>query len=103
MCDIQQGITLQLTQAQGELILEGLSQRPFRQVYVLIVQLLKQAGSAEVQCVRFVLTQVQLRLVLEVLSEMPYNRVQRLLQVMHAQLQAALQPSPALEASLSGD
>jgi len=103
MCDIQQGITLQLTQAQGELILEGLAQRPFRQVYALIVQLLRQAGNAEVQCVHFVLTHVQVRLVLEVLSEMPYERVQRLLHAMHAQLQSVLQPSPALEASLSGN
>lgn len=103
MCDTNKGILLRLTLAQGDLILEGLVERPFRQVYHLIGQLHRQAAGADPQDLRVMLTHAQLRLVLEVLGAMPFNRVQRLLQVLHGQVQAWLQASPAPEASLSED
>ena len=88
MCETKHGMSLYLTLAQGDLILEGLAERPFRQVVELIGTLHRQAAGADPERVHFELTHVQLRLVLEVLGEMPFNRVQRLLHSMHRQIEA---------------
>jgi hypothetical protein len=90
MCETKQGMSLYLTLAQGDLILEGLAERPFKQVVELIGKLHQQAAGADPERVRFVLTHAQLRLVLEALGELPFNRVQRLLHSMHAQIKARL-------------
>lgn len=90
MCDTKQGMSLYLTLAQGDLILEGLAERPFKQVVELIGKLHQQAAGADPERVHFVLTHAQLRLVLEALGELPFNRVQRLLHSMHAQIKARL-------------
>jgi hypothetical protein len=103
MCDTKPGISLYLTLAQGDLMVEGLAGRPFRQVFELIGQLHQQAAGADPERVHFTLTHAQLRLVLEVLGELPFNRVQRLLHSMHGQIEAwrAHADAHAEEASLS--
>jgi hypothetical protein len=90
-----QDIHLQLSLAQGNLILEALAERPFKQVFELIGVLNSQAAQTfhtaaeEHDLGNFILNPQQLRLILEVLGEMPYNRVNRLLHSMHQQLQKA--------------
>lgn len=90
-----QDIQLQLSLAQGNLILEALAERPFKQVFELIGVLNMQAAqqfdnaAEERDLGSFVLTTQQLRLILDVLGEMPYNRVNRLLHSMHQQIQKA--------------
>jgi hypothetical protein len=90
-----QDIHLQLSLAQGNLILEALAERPFKQVFELIGSLNSQAAQAfsaeaeEHDLGKFILNAPQLRLILEVLGEMPYNRVNRLLHSMHQQIQKA--------------
>lgn len=103
MCDTKQGISLYLTLAQGDLILEGLAERPFRLVVDLIGKLHRQAAGADPERVAFVMTHAELRLVLETLGELPFNRVQRLLHTLHAQIDAWRQRALAhdREASLS--
>lgn len=88
MCDTKPGIRLQMTLAQGDLMLEGLAERPFKQVYELIGKLHQQAAGADPERATFVLTHAELRLVLAALGELPFNRVQRLLHSMHAQIEA---------------
>ncbi|MBC3883341.1 hypothetical protein H8K35_18250 [Undibacterium sp. LX40W] len=90
-----QEIALQLSLNQGNLILEALAERPFKQVFELIGQLNQQASAqfdahatAEAMGV-FVISAGQLRLIIEALGELPYNRVARLLQQLHQQLQEA--------------
>lgn len=90
-----QEIPLQLSLQQGNLILEALAERPFKQVFELIGQLNQQAAvqfeaSATADSLGvFVMSAGQLRLVIEALGELPYNRVARLLQQLHQQLQEA--------------
>jgi len=90
-----QDIYLQLSLAQGNLILEALAERPFKQVFELIGSLNSQAAQAfsaeaeEHDLGKFILNAPQLRLILEVLGELPYNRVNRLLHSMHQQIQKA--------------
>jgi hypothetical protein len=88
MCETKRGISLAMTLAQGDLILEALAEKPFKQVYQLIGQLHQQAAGADPERVTFVLTHAQLRLALEALGELPFNRVQRLLHSLHAQIAA---------------
>ncbi|GGC76658.1 hypothetical protein [Undibacterium terreum] len=103
-------VSLELTLAQGNLILEGLAERPFKQVFELIGYLNQQAraefaaDSTEESAATFVLSSAQVRLILEALGEMPFNRVHRLLQSMHQQMRAAQQQSrQSAEVSLSDD
>ena len=98
MCDTKPGISLSLTLAEGDLIVEALAERPFKQVFELIGVLHRQAAGAAAAQVDFVLTHAQLRLALDALGEMPFNRVQRLLHGLHGQIQAWRQ-----EAALSED
>jgi hypothetical protein len=100
MCDTKQGMRLHLTLAQGDLILEGLAELPFKQVFELIGELHHQAFDAQAGQVAFVLSHAQLRLVLAALGELPFNRVQRLLHTMHGQIEAWRKPH-AGETSLS--
>jgi hypothetical protein len=97
MCDTKPGISLSLTLAEGDLIVEALAERPFRQVFELIGVLHRQATDAAAVHVDFVLTHAQLRLVLEALGELPFNRVQRLLHGLHSQIQAWRQESALSE------
>ena len=76
-------IGLELTREQCGLIVEGLAERPFRQVFELIGQL--HAGAAGA---RFTLSPAQLRLILDTLGGMPFARVSCLLQSMHQQMRA---------------
>ncbi|MRW89712.1 hypothetical protein GJ699_06930 [Duganella sp. FT80W] len=101
MCETKHGISLRMTLAQGDLILQGLAERPFKQVYELIGKLHQQAAGADPEQVAFELTHAELRLVLEVLGELPFNRVQRLLHSLHAQIEAWR--NRALEMELSED
>lgn len=73
-------IALELTREQCALIVEGLAERPFRQVFELIGQLHAGAGA------RVTLNPAQLRLILDTLGGMPFARVSRLLQSMHQQM-----------------
>ena len=77
----RQAIGLELTREQCGLIVEGLAERPFRQVFELIGQL--HAGAAGA---RFTLSPAQLRLILDTLGGMPFARVCRLLQSMQQQM-----------------
>lgn len=103
MCDTKQGISLILTLAQGDLMLEALAERPFKQVVGVIGKLHRQAAGADPERAQFVMTHAELRLVLETLGELPFNRVQRLLHTLHGQIEAWRQRAVAHdeEASLS--
>lgn len=78
-------IGLELTREQCGLIVEGLAERPFRQVFELIGQL-HTGASAGGDCARFTLNPAQLRLILDTLGGMPFARVSRLLQSMQQQM-----------------
>lgn len=80
-------IGLELTREQCGLIVEGLAERPFRQVFELIGQLHTGAGAGQASA-RFTLSPAQLRLILDTLGGMPFARVSRLLQSMHQQMRA---------------
>lgn len=73
---------LELTAEQCGLIIEGLAERPFKQVFELIGQLHRAANA------RVALAPDQLRLILDTLGGMPFARVNRLLQSMHQQMRA---------------
>jgi hypothetical protein len=73
-------VGLELTREQCALIVEGLAERPFKQVFELIGLLHTGAGA------RLTLTPAQLRLILDTLGGMPFARVSRLLQSMHQQM-----------------
>lgn len=85
-------LQIELTLAQGNLILEALAERPFKQVFELIGVLNQQASllfsDAEPLdlLATFTLSAPQLRLIIEALGELPFNRVHTLLQVLHQQL-----------------
>jgi Mg/Co/Ni transporter MgtE len=86
------GIQLDLTVEQGNLILEGLAELPFKQVFELIGHLNQQAQAAfaaaggEPEHVHFVVGPMQMRLILSSLGQLPFNRVSRLLQTMSQQM-----------------
>lgn len=90
MCDATtKAVHLDLTPDQAKLILEGLAELPFKQVFELIGDLTRQAqaGFADGEpAARFALQAAQMRLVLETLGRMPFNRVSRLLHAMHQQM-----------------
>lgn len=93
MCDTKtRGVSLDLTLEQADLILEGLSELPFKQVFELIGHLNQQAQAGfsaagdEPGTVHFDLAPMQMRLILATLGQMPFNRVSRLLQSMHQQM-----------------
>jgi hypothetical protein len=75
-------IGLHLTREQWSLIVEGLAERPFRQVFELIGQLHAGGGAGA----PITLTPAQLRLILDTLGGMPFARVSRLLHSMHQQM-----------------
>lgn len=86
--------TLLITRAQGNLMLEALAERPFKQVFDVIGSLNRQAAgfapddaraAGEVR-LAFSFSASELRLTLEALGDLPYRRVQPLLQDLHAQL-----------------
>jgi hypothetical protein len=82
---VRRDIGLELTREQYGLIVEGLAERPFRQVFELIGQL--HAGAcAGGASVRFTVSPAQLRLILDTLGGMPFARVSRLLQSMQRQM-----------------
>jgi len=76
-------IALELTREQRGLIVEGLAERPFRQVFELIGRLHAGADSAGA---RVTVSAAQLRLILDTLGGMPFARVSRLLHSMHQQM-----------------
>jgi hypothetical protein len=80
-------IGLELTREQCGLIVEGLAERPFGQVFELIGQL-HTGASTDGASRRFTLNPAQLRLILDTLGGMPFARVSRLLQSMHQQMRA---------------
>lgn len=80
-------IGLELTREQCALIVEGLAERPFRQVFELIGQLHAGAHAGGASA-RLALSPEQLRLILDTLGGMPFSRVSRLLQSMHQQMRA---------------
>jgi len=77
-------IGLELTREQCGLIVEGLAERPFKQVFELIGQLHSGACAGGSACLS--LTPAQLRLILDTLGGMPFARVSRLLHSMHQQM-----------------
>lgn len=91
-----QELQFNISLAQGNLILEALAERPFKQVFEIIGHLNQQASNQfpvdanEDYIGRFNVSVPQLRLILNVLGDIPYNRVNRLLQQLHQQLQEAL-------------
>jgi hypothetical protein len=90
-------LQIQLSLAQGNLILEGLSERPFKQVFALIGDLNQQAAQVFPEnceadyCAQLHLSAAHLRLIIEALGELPFNRVHILMQHLHQQLQLQLQ------------
>lgn len=88
-------ISFSLSLAQGNLILEALVERPFKEVFETIGHLNQQAaasfpeGSDEDDIGTIRVSPGQLRLILSVLGEMPYKRVNGLLRSMHQQMQEA--------------
>ncbi|PRC93452.1 hypothetical protein [Solimicrobium silvestre] len=91
-----QELQFTISLAQGNLILEALAERPFKQVFEIIGHLTQQAAilfpaeAGEESIGSFIVSVPQLRLILEVLGEIPYNRVNRLLHQLHQQLHEAL-------------
>jgi hypothetical protein len=89
-------LRMRFTLAQGNTILEGLAELPFKQVFSLIGELNRQAQigfAADSQAddvAEFALDSAHLRLILATLGEMPFKRVQPLLHSMHQQMQASL-------------
>lgn len=77
-------IALALSREQCVLIVEGLAERPFREVFGLIGLLCASAEAG----VRLSLQPDQLRLILDTLGGMPFTRVCTLLQSMQQQLRA---------------
>lgn len=73
---------LELTAEQTALIVEGLAERPFRQVFELIGLLHGGAGAG------VALSPAQLRLILDTLGELPFSRVCGLLQSLQRQMLA---------------
>lgn len=78
-------IALELNREQCGLIVEGLAERPFRQVFELIGQLHAGAHACGASA-RFSLSPEQLRLILDALGGMPFSRVNRLLHSMQQQM-----------------
>jgi hypothetical protein len=76
-------IGLELSAEQCSLIVEGLAERPFKQVFELIGLL--HAG-ARAEGARLAFSPDQLRLILDTLGGMPFQRVNRLLHSMHRQM-----------------
>lgn len=76
-------LTLTLSREQRALIVEGLAERPFREVFELIGMLHAGAGAP------VTLQAAQLRLILDTLGGMPFARACPLLQSMHQQMRAA--------------
>lgn len=85
-------ISFQLTLTQADLVIEALSELPFKLVFELIGQLNQQAAAqvnhadSGAQILSFKLEPAQVRVVIEALGELPYNRVHQLLALMHHQL-----------------
>ena len=85
-------ISFQLTLLQADLVIEALSELPFKLVFELIGQLNRQAtaqvnrAEPETQMLEFELEPHQVRIVIEALGELPYNRVHQLLALMHQQM-----------------
>ena len=75
-------LALALTRADCALIVEGLAERPFREVFELI-GMLHAGAEPHVTC-----NAAQLRLILDTLGGMPFARVCSLLQSMHRQMRA---------------
>lgn len=78
-------IGLELSREQCSLIVEGLAERPFKQVFALIGQLHSSANAGGASA-RVTLHPDQLRLILDALGGMPFARVNRLLHSMHQQM-----------------
>jgi len=78
-------IGLELTREQCALIVEGLAERPFKQVFALIGQL-HVGACAGGDSARFTLDAAHVRLILDTLGGMPFARVSRLLHSMHRQM-----------------
>ncbi|MTV36315.1 hypothetical protein [Duganella radicis] len=78
-------IALELSPEQCSLIVEGLAERPFRQVFELIGQLHAGAHAGGASA-RLTFSPAQLRLILDTLGGMPFSRVNRLLQSMQQQM-----------------
>ncbi len=78
-------IALELSREQCSLIVEGLAERPFKQVFALIGQLHVGANGGGASA-RVTLDTAQLRLILDTLGGMPFARVNRLLHSMHQQM-----------------
>jgi hypothetical protein len=79
-------LILQLSREECSLIVEGLAERPFRQVFELIGILHSASAGGASPCLR--LNPEQIRLILDTLGGMPFTRVSRLLQSMHQQIRA---------------
>ncbi|WMW80513.1 hypothetical protein RF679_18015 [Undibacterium cyanobacteriorum] len=85
-------ISFQLSLTQADLVIEALSEQPFKTVFDLIGQLNRQAAAqvdradSGAQMLSFELEAAQVRIVIEALGEFPYNRVHQLLALMHQQL-----------------
>jgi len=77
-------IALELSREQCSLIVEGLAERPFKQVFALIGQL--HLGANGGASARLTFDTAQLRLILDTLGGMPFARVSRLLHSMHQQM-----------------
>lgn len=80
-------IVLELDRAACALIVEGLAERPFRQVFELIGQLHGGARADDTRA-RFAFSAEHMRLILETLGGMPFARVCVLLQDMQQQMRA---------------
>ena len=86
------GIRLDLTLEQANLILEALAELPFKQVFELIGHLDRQAQEGLAAAagapagVRVGVGPAPMRLILSSLGRLPYERVNRLLHSMHQQM-----------------
>jgi len=99
---IHSGIT------EGALIMEALSELPFKMVFELIGKLNRQANEIDSErstqsVVPLTVSRAELRLIIRALGDMPYQRVQVLLDKLNQQIREQLDGDPSENKSLAYD
>ncbi len=94
--------------AEGALIMEALSELPFKTVFELIGKLNRQAneidpGQSTQVLIPLTVSRAELRLIIRALGNMPYHRVQVLLDKLNQQIREQLDNDSSKHKSLAYD